>query len=1470
MKKSEMKFGEFDVAVIGMAGQFPNAQSIEEYWENIKAGKDCITRNVTSHKSDYVNAYGKLKDIYKFDASFFDISDYEAMRMDPQHRKLLECVYLAMDDAGYAKREEDKFRTGIFCSADEPYYVWEDYFLNGVYDEYEASTVGLYTGSALSSRISYKLNLTGPSVVVRAACATSLVSIHMACQSLLGYESDMAIVAASNIALNQDGYFATENTISPDGYTRAYDNNGQGFVPGNGTAAIILKRLSDATRDKDQIYAVIKGSSIGNDGNRKIGYTAPSVEGEREVILQATQMAGISTKDIGYIEGHGTATPLGDAIELKALKSIMEKAEDNKPYCAIGSVKSNIGHLNMSAGIAGFIKAVLCVKDNVIPPSLHCEEWNKELMEAGCPLYVADKDATWNEENVRIAGVSSFGIGGINAHIIVQEPPKSEIKKSKDRGIIPYSAKSIESLAQYREKLFGYLQKHENDLALISGMYKNHKPYNRYRDYIIWDKNQSVYEGDINATKQIKDELFKESKIVFMFPGGGSQVADMGQNLYSENAVFRKYMDDCFSILESKEGINFKEKMQKKEPINESSVLEILSMIFSVDYSLAMLLQECGIKPDYVLGSSLGEYAASCVAGVISLEDALKMVASRGKLFETIPDGSMLTVSAPAFEVEKYLTGENSLSISAINSDKRTLVSGLDEEIQQFKNELKSNGIVSIYLKAGKAGHCSLVDPILEQYEESISDIVFSDMKLPVFSSYAGRKVSNEEISKLAFWRNHMREPVRFFDAVSDLPKDENIIFIETGMGNQLSSFVRKILEKNENKKIIPMISNSKITEYENVLKGIGEIWKCGKSVNWMAIDEINAEELSKVSVPEYIFDGKEYRHGAGSRLGNVKSTSGVKNLIIDGLTEENYQRTKYILNNNSNQCILVEDEGEKNRIGFDNVKVEKIMKALQSEFFHSKEITLLSEILEYDKTMRALMVSCIADYLKKHLTIDGKESYTLSEFYKILDIKEEFYAFFNYLIDVLREEKLAEVINGKIYFSEQINELKTAEEQLVECKENCEEFEPLAKLCIYTSSFFEEVFTGRKRANEVIYPEGKYDMLASVYDQLPMTTYRYECINMLGQLLQKIIENNNRKLRILEIGAGTGEMTEVLMSKIGNDNIEYWFTDIGASFLSYGQEGKLSQYKNIKYNVFDISKKTSKQGIPENYFDIVVGFDVVQATESIDDALYHLRDVLIPGGMISLIQTYVDNPVSYMIYGMSPGWWNFTKDPIRGSKIILEPDEWVTELQKTGFMNVQNYPEQTDISDAGVFIAFKENKLQNEARLFVNEEKEQRYNNLLSITQNIPVVFVNCNSKEQFECELQKKGYVLDEYECVYPEAWKVHEEDISNNEDEYDEITKEVVQLLKEVLGEKSFELHTPFEDLGLDSLSGLILISRLKSKLHQKIGIDVLYQNNTAELLSVYIKENIGNQEFFEDNQIEQHKEAEKSLLDLLEEN
>jgi acyl transferase domain-containing protein/acyl carrier protein/ubiquinone/menaquinone biosynthesis C-methylase UbiE len=1462
MERKDIFYSEFDIAVIGMSVTFPQSSSVEEYWENIKSGRDCITRNDNIKKNDYVNSYGSIDGVYDFDADFFGISDYEALRMDPQHRKLMECVYKAIDNAGYSKRETDKFKTGLFCSSDDPYYVWEDYFRNGVYDKYESATVGIYSGSAVSSKISYKMNMTGPSILLRAACASSLVSIHMACQSLLGFECDMAIAAAVNISADQNGYYCTENTISPDGYTRAYDKNGGGFVPGNGMGAVVFKRLADAQRDNDVIYAVVKGSSIGNDGNRKIGYTAPSVEGEKDVIAQAIKISGIEPCDIGYIEGHGTATPLGDAIEIRALKDVLKKADNNKPYCALGSVKSNIGHLNISAGIAGFIKAVMCVKEGVIPPSINFNEPNTELNEEGCPVYIPVKLTKWDSNKVRIAGVSSFGIGGINAHVIIQEPPLQESCITENEiEILPYSADSIESLSKYNEKLTDYIVSPEINKTEASLVFKNVKPMHKFRDYIVTKGNDVIYGGDVKkASKSVETDM-KSAKIAFLFPGGGSQSPYMGQELYKTSVQFRKYMDNCFNIIKEQENLDLKSRFCSNQPINEKSTLETLSLIFCVDYSLSMLMKEMGIEPDYLIGSSLGEYAATCVSGAIELHDALKMVCSRGKLFETISDGSMLTVSDSADNVKKYISNRENLSISAINSDTRTLVSGPDDAIKEFVDELKSKGIASVYLKAGKAGHCSLVEPILDDYEKSISDINYSHICTDLYSSYAGRKVSYNDISSALFWRGHMREPIRFYDVVKSLPESDSIIFIETGSGKQLSSFVRKIFGTQKDKIVIPLLGDDKISETENIYKALGELWRNMKTPNWSVIDNVDYENVKKVSVPEYVFDKKEYRHESKK----IKNSD--KYVIADGLSNEYFQRTKYIIENSSSDVIIVEKSGNRyKRNNFSEI-TDGIMKEVVSNKFNSPKVRLLKDIYGYEEAADKLMLSCILSYLKSRINLSTEKNYNVKELYSIFEIKENFIPFFDYLVYTLLRQEAAYIFSGKLFFTDKIYNVGSPEEQLDKFDTEFSEFKLLANLCVDVCKKYDDVFTGKKLASDIIYPGGSYDMLNNVYSSLPLTTYRYECINVIGEVLKKLKEKTKGVIRILEIGAGTGEMTETVLANIGDSNIEYWFTDVGTSFISiYGKSEKFKKYKNIKYHVFDITENAEKQGIPESYFDIVIGFDVVQATSSLKNSFSNIRKLLKDGGMTCCIQTYRENLLSNLIYGMSPGWWDFTKDIDRQNSITTSPEGWRNAISSAGFVNVCNYPENTDISDSAIFIGYKQC---GEEMIFSDVQKEKRYNELLHIKNDIKLEFLDYDLTSGLEEELRKSGYDILEYTFIYQNETTQNRED-ENIEDsiQVDDVTNRVIKLIGDISNNKITDVDMPFEEMGIDSLSSLIIISRLKTMFNIKIKVEELYDYNSINKLVDYIKSQVSDvsSHTLNDKTITKHKKATKKLDDL----
>lgn len=463
MKRSKLIYNYNDICIIGMSAEFPKSHNITEYWENLVNGIDCTERYGESNGENYVAAYGTIDDPYRFDNDFFGISNFDAEKMDIQQRKLIENIYGALESAGYAGSKNSRYVTGLFCGSGEAKYVWEDVYLNNVYDNEKISMLGMYTGSAVATRIAYLFNFTGPCMAFNAACATGLVGISLAVRSLENHECDHCVVAAASIEPCQDGYYIAENAISSDGRTCAYDKNGTGFVPGSGAAAVVLKRYGDAVRDGDNILGVIKGIAVGNDGNRKIGFAAPSIQGEYEVISRVMKEAKFTPDDVTYIEGHGTATPLGDSVEISALKKVYGDKKNGS--LLLGSVKSNIGHTDLVAGLAGLIKVLCSFEKGVIPASINCCDVSEEIGD-DTPISILRENYIW-ESNARIAGVSAFGIGGVNAHLLVQEPPTKNETSSEDCVVIPLSAKSATSLKVATEDLRRFIRHGAADIKTL-------------------------------------------------------------------------------------------------------------------------------------------------------------------------------------------------------------------------------------------------------------------------------------------------------------------------------------------------------------------------------------------------------------------------------------------------------------------------------------------------------------------------------------------------------------------------------------------------------------------------------------------------------------------------------------------------------------------------------------------------------------------------------------------------------------------------------------------------------------------------------------------------------------------------------------------------------------------------------------------------------------------------------------------
>ncbi|MEX2573308.1 MAG: type I polyketide synthase [Balneolaceae bacterium] len=728
---------EFDIAIVGVSGRFPKAGTIHEYWENLKNGRECFTRLDDERMiasgvdpdllkdPDYVKVSPVLDDYDKFDAQFFDYTPREVSMIDPQQRLFLECCWEAFEDAGYNPHEYEE-PVGVFGgSAVNSYMVFSGVH-NRFYSEFLPSVVG-NDNSFLANRVSYQLNLNGPAVTVQTACSTSLVSVHLSIQSLLNGECSMALAGGVAVWVpHEAGHLHQEgNVFTKDGHCRAFDAKATGTIFGSGAGVVLLKRFDDAVEDGDQIYAVIKGSAVNNDGAKKTSYTAPSVDGQAEVIVEAIANSGLHADDISYIEAHGTGTFIGDPIEVRALTKAYRAFTARKSFCGIGSVKPNIGHLDAAAGAAGLIKVILAMKHKMIPPSINYNEPNPSIDFENSPFYVNHSLRKWESRSgapLR-AGVTSLGMGGTNAHLILEEAPLIERPVVEDRWpvLLTFSAKKASALDDYSMKLAGFLK--DNPDAKLSNvaytLQRGRKEFSCKRFLTAEDRDDAIEKLEKlpgNSVKTYSDHGDGRD-VVFLFPGQGSQYVNMSRDLYKQNPVFRNHLDKCAELLEPVMNADIR-KMLFPEPGHEEEATKRLSntvntqpVIFSIEYSLAMYWMDLGIKPAAVLGHSLGEFTAACIAGVFDLETALKLIAARGSIMQELQPGSMLGVMLPSSEVEEYLNDR--LSIAGINTPSSCVISGDKAAIEAIKELLDARSVKTRLLETSHAFHSRLMDPVL-------------------------------------------------------------------------------------------------------------------------------------------------------------------------------------------------------------------------------------------------------------------------------------------------------------------------------------------------------------------------------------------------------------------------------------------------------------------------------------------------------------------------------------------------------------------------------------------------------------------------------------------------------------------------------------------------------------------------------------------------------------------------------------
>ena len=1036
---------ETDIAVIAYSGAFSGAQSIEEYWSNIASGKECIEflseeeckvlgiKDELFQNSLFIPAGGRIKDTDKFDNLFWGLSPKEASLMDPQIRKFIEHCWVILEQSGYLN-EREKLNIGVFAGSGNSGYLSEliqpNHNINPeAINIWEADTMN--GNGYISTRTSYLLNLRGPALNIYTACSTSLTTIVEACKNLSNYSCNMAIAGGVTLSLpDLHGYLYQEGMImSKDGHCRTFDINSSGTTPGVGVGAVLLKRMKDAEKDGDNILSVVKGYALNNDGKRKVGFTAPSIIGQTECIINAQRKAKITADTIDYVECHGTATKLGDPIEITALHDSFKAnaAKDKKCSCILGAVKANIGHTDTAAGIAGFIKVCKMLEEKIIPPQINFSKANPEIKLDKTPFKIITEKKIWQKkDHPRRAGVSSFGIGGTNAHVILEEYENTKDKNKtrsliKQPQIITISAKSRSSLEAYKEKLIQFFEANPKvDLGDIAYSLQTKKEEFVYRSSVVCNTLDEAPEKLRKSGLPVqltKHQLSNSPNIIFMFSGQGSQYPNMCRSLYENESCFKENVDRCCSIIseiinEDFSSILFSEGyIQKTIDFSKNQVLktnskqavkqikidtlgytkdaeEVLKQtkytqpaLFTISYSLAKLFEAYGIKADAYIGHSIGEYAAAALAGVFTLEDAVKIVLKRAEFMQQMSEGCMLSINISEEKLNKLLP--DNVELSVINTNELCVVSGNDTNVKSFKELLDSKGVNSTILHTSHAFHSYMMDDMIQPFEAFVNSINMHAPNVPFISNVTGKFISEEQAVLPSYWASQVRKAVQFSKGLITLDdKYLNAVYVELGPGNVLSSFARQHRSKQKDKTgnnppfraISSVLSVNEYKGKQNLsdnsfYKALGQLWCCGFQLNWELIHKNKFEDLKFISaLPYYQFDKTKCWLDRPEQKKNIDNK-----LILQSESEWLYQTVWKKLSKITNINYINLPKKEKWLIFADDTgcseKIDKLLKGNKQEVISIYADASISNcVIENNKILMNPFAEYSYEKLAKHL----------------------------------------------------------------------------------------------------------------------------------------------------------------------------------------------------------------------------------------------------------------------------------------------------------------------------------------------------------------------------------------------------------------------------------------------------------------------------------------------------------------------
>ena len=1250
------------IAIVGIGVRLPGgAHDESSLWQMLADGVDAISEiprdrwdldayyDVDPDKPGKMNTrHGAfIKGVDQFDAEFFGVSRREAVSMDPQHRLLMETSWEALENAAITPASLRGSPTGVFVGIGN-----SDYWRMVCCDEEQIDAYSALGNSysVAAGRLSYFLGVHGPSMAVDTACSASLVAVHLACGSLRSGECTLALAAGVNLILSPELNinFSKSRMLAPDGRCKTFDAGADGYVRGEGCGVVVLKTLSAAQTDGNRILALIRGSAVNQDG-RSGGLTAPNGPAQEAVIRAALDAAGVAPNEVSYLESHGTGTSLGDPIEVRAATAVLCKDRPHELPLAIASIKTNIGHLEAAAGVAGLLKVALALQKRQIPPHLNLENKSPYIDWNGLPIVVPTSLTPWLPVNgKRIAGLSSFGFSGTNVHVVLEEPPEAPTALiSTDRPIhlLALSAKSDKALKELAQEVSLRLENAEADaLADICFTANAGRSHFTHRISVLGENTEQLLNGlsALNRHEPVANVVAGEitdsdlPPVAFLFTGQGSQYVGMGRELYETSPTFRRVMDRCDEILRPQLHRPLLSVLYPE--VDDASLLGNTGYtqpaLFAVEYALAELWRSWGVRPTFVMGHSVGEFVAACVAGVFGLEDGLKLIAERGRLMQSLPAGGrMAAVFAGRERVESAIASSNAVSVAAINGPEIVVISGDGDRVEAVLKRLSDDGIKSKDLAVSHAFHSPLMDPILGEFEKVASNIEYSEPTLGFVSNVTGELADARLIGRAGYWCRHAREPVQFAAAVKTIEEQGVKVFLELGPNPVLLGMARRFL-KDESQAWLPSLRSGR-GDWLQMLESLQALYVAGADIDWAGFDRDYPRR--RVALPTYPFQRRRY----WLDLGNSRQ----KTVRHD--PEKTWRAATAAALRQSRQTpigVNVETYADKWRC-LERLTTAQAVNTLRTlgAFAHPNEVH------DTESLVRRFGIPAIYKLLLQRWLE------RLAAAGMLCADNEKFVS-----TEALTDPDLTSVIR-------ETEQALADDPDLLAYIRNCGERLP-------------HVMAGKQSPLETLFPGGSSALADQLYAGANVNRYANAIAGAVVETAART-SKANRPFRILEVGAGTGATSATLLPLLDPGRSAYVFTDVSDLFLTRARE-KFVAFPFASFAIFDLEKDLESQGFALHSFDLIVAANVVHAARDLDGALKRMSLLLASGGILVLIEATRHHGWFDFTTGLIEGWQHFADD-LRGDHPLLTPEQWKDALSERGFAEVVAFPEDGSPAEA-------------------------------------------------------------------------------------------------------------------------------------------------------------------------------------------